>query len=356
MGLARCTIGALNAIASCVGYVGHSASLTRCRFLAAEAGAAELKSVPARRRVYPGRLRELEEAHRVRPDRPTIRPGAPVYPEFELSREPPSEWLILEAVMGGEVPDIRASTLVCRLLRQALMAGYRRRGAGDEIPEIVSGHAIDGVPTRHPHLSIAPMAFVGSPHADGRVFGFAVIPPPGVALLRIDGFRAAFEEVAPYRADRQQRVLTLQGRPLRKPLDLAPVQDEGDGRHSLRPKPYIEESDRWATVTPIVLDRHLKRNDDAEVRELVARACGHAGLPSPDPGRIRVAKHSAVQGAPPARPLAGEPPWARWKPPKFLESRQLVHAVIDFEQPICGPVLLGAGRFTGLGLCRRMGY
>ena len=349
------TVDALNAIASCVGYVGHSASLTRCRFLAAEAGAPELKSVPARRRVYPGRLRELEDAHRVRPDRPTIRPGAPVYPEFELSCEPPSEWLILEAA-GGEVPDIRASALVCRLLRQALMAGYRRAGSGDEIPGIVSGHALDGMPTRHPHLSIAPMAFVGSPHADGRVFGFALIPPPGETLLRIDGFRAAFEEVAPYRADRQRRVLTLQGPPLRKPLHLAPAPNEGDGRRSLRPKPYLKESDRWATVTPIVLDRHLKRNDDAEVRELVARACEHAGLPSPDTGRVRVAKHSAVQGTPPARPLAGEPPWVRWKLPKSLESRQLVHAVIEFEQPICGPVLLGAGRFTGLGLCRGIGY
>ena len=349
------TVDALNAIASCVGYVGHSASLTRCRFLAAKAGVSEWESVPARRRVYPGRLRELEDAHRVRPDRPMIRPGAPVYREIALSREPPSDWLVLEAV-GGEVPDIRASALVCRLLRQALMAGYRRVGSGDEIPEIVSGHALDGAPTRHPHLSIAPMAFVGSPHADGRVFGFAVIPPPGVALLRIDGFRAALEEVAPYRADTQRRVLTLQGPPLRNPLYLAPAPDEGEGRRSLRPKPYLEESVRWATVTPIVLHRHLKRNDDAEVRDLIVRACIHAGLPSPDPGRTQVGKHSAVQGAPPARPLAGEPPWVRWKLPNSLKSRQLVHAVIEFEQPICGPVVVGAGRFTGFGLCRGMGY
>ena len=349
------TIDALNAIAGCVGYVGHSASLTRCRFLAAEAGGAGRKSIPARRRVYPGRLRELEEAHRARPDRPMIQPGAPVCPEFGQLRDPPAGWLVLEAV-GGEVPDIRASALVCRRLRQALMAGYRRIGSGDDIPGIVSGHAPDGTPTRQPHLSIAPMAFVGSPHADGRVFGFAAIPPPGADLLRIDGFRAAFEAVAPYRADRQRRVLRLEGPPPRRPLHLAPAPDEGGGRWSLRPGPYLEESSLWATATPIVLDRHLKRNDDAEVRELIARACEHARLPSPDPGRIRAGKHSAVQGAPPARPSAGEPPWARWKLPRSLESRQLVHAVIEFDRPVRGPVLLGAGRFTGLGLCRGMGH
>ena len=349
------TIDALNALASCVGYVGHSASLTRCRFLVGDLVQSERKPMPTRRRVYPGRLRELEEAHHLRSDRPAIRPGAPVFPEPAHSSEIPVEWLILQAV-GGEVPDIRASALVGRLLRQALMAGYRRAGLGDDIPETVSGHALDGTPTRHPHLSIAPMAFVGSPHADGRVFGFAVIPPLGEVLPRIDGFRAAFETVAPYRVDEQRRVLTLQGPPLRQPLHLAPAPDDRNGRQSLRSEPYLEESDRWASITPIVLDRHLKRKDDAEVRELVARACEHAGLPRPDPDRIQVGKHAAVQGAPAARPLTGEPPWTRWKLPKSLESRQLVHAVIDFDRSVSGPVLLGAGRFTGLGLCRGLGH
>ena len=91
------------------------------------------------------------------------------------------------------------------------MAGYRRAGLGDGIPEIVSGHAPDGTATRLPHLSMAPMAFLGSPHADGRVFGFAVIPPPGEILHRIDGFRAAFEAVAPQSAEEQRRVLTPAG-------------------------------------------------------------------------------------------------------------------------------------------------
>ncbi len=346
------TYAALNTIASCVGYVGHSASLTRCRFHVSDVAISERKPMPPSRGAYPGRLSELEEAYRTRPDRPAIRPGAPVFPKGAPTPDPTTEWLVLEAA-GGVVPDIRASGLVGRLLRQALMAGYGRDSSGDHIPEVVSGHRLDGTPTRRPHLSFVPMSFVGSPHADGRVFGFAVIPPPGVMLHRIDGFRTAFETVAPYHADRQRRVLTLQGPPLRKPLALTPAPDEG--KWSLRPKPYLEKSHRWATVTPIVLDRHLKRKGDAEVRGLVARACEHAGLPRPSPDRIRAGKHSAVQGAPPARPLAGEPSWMRWKLPKSLESRQLVHAVIDFDRPICGPVLLGAGRFIGLGLCRSLG-
>ncbi|MCY4191406.1 MAG: type I-U CRISPR-associated protein Csb2, partial [Rhodospirillaceae bacterium] len=133
---------------------------------------------------------------------------------------------------------------------------------------------------------------------------------------------------------------------------LAPAPDQGTRRQSLSSEPYLEFSRVWASITPIVLDRHLKRKYEAEKRELVANACEHAGLPRPDTDRIQVGKHSAIDGMPPARPLAGEPPWTQWKVPKSLSSRPLVHAVIEFEQDVRGPVLLGAGRFTGLGLCR----
>ncbi len=345
-------IDSLNAIASCVGYLGHSTSLTRCRFFEGnERKSFEHKSISARRSVYPGRLRELEEAHRARPIRPIIRPGASVFSDEVTSVEDPVEWLVLEAVKG-EVPDIRASALVCRLLRQTLMSGYQRIGLANEIPEVVSGHSTNGTPTRHAHLSFVPMAFVGTPHADGRVLGFAIVPPIGEQLLRIRGFQRAFEEVAPYSSDEQRRILTLRGPPLHNSLRLAPAPDQGGSRQSLHSDPYLNDSRRWVTVTPIVLDRHLKRNDNSEVKELVALACARAGLPRPELDWIWAGKYSAIQGVPPARPVRGEPSWSRWRIPKSLESRQMVHAVIDFGEKVKGPVLLGAGRFSGLGLCR----
>ena len=339
---------ALNAIARCVGYLGHSASLARCRFLLATAPVQRHPSRPVRRRVYPGRLRELERAYHANSVRPTIRPGAPVFTSpgsIELS---PNDWLVLEAIEGevpdkGEVPDIRAAALVCRVLRQALMSGYRKAGLEDIIPEVVSGHALDGTPTRLPHLAIAPMAFAGFPHADGHLLGFALIPPREITLDSIRGFRAAFENVARYHPDKERRVLTLKGPPLNGLLHLTPAPDDRTRKRSLSPGPYLRPSRIWASATPIVLERHLKRKDDAEVRELVARACQNAGLSRPDPSRIRVDKHSAVEGMPPAQPLAGAPLWTRWKTPKSLASRQSIHAVIDFERDVSGPVLLGAG-------------
>ena len=344
-------LASLNALAGCVGYLGHSASLARCRFVTGTAAVGRQPLSLARRRVYPGRLCELEEAHRLNPVRPSIRPGAPVFAEHPQDTVPTDDWLVLEAV-DGDVPDIRAAALVCRLLRRTLMSGYRKAGLERAIPEIVSGHNPDGAPTRLPHLAIAPMAFAGFPNADGRVLGFAMIPPAGTSLVRVPGLLEAFEAAAPFLPSEERRVLTLEGPPLGKPLRLAPAGDEGTRKRSLSPGPYLERARIWASATPVVLERHLKRWNEAERRELIALACENAALPRPDLNRIRVGKHSALEGVPPARPLAGEPPWTGWKIPKSLASRPIVHAVIDFEQDITGPVFLGAGRFTGLGLFR----
>ena len=337
----------LNAIASDVTYLGHSTSLVRCRFLLGEPDSRHAPARP-RNRVYRGRLAELVQAHAERPVRPVIPSAASVFDPAQERRASESAPLILEAI--GDVPDIRASALVCRQLRLALMSGYRRAFGADGVPESVSGHASDGGPTQEPHLAIQPMAFVGYRHGDGRVFGFAVIPPRSSAILDSGAFRRAFAQIAQYDEGHERRVLTLDGPPLRGPVKLSPAGDTPI--RSLSFGPYVLPSRVWASVTPVVLDRHLKRRPEEEARDMIAVACERAGLPKPTTSRIRVGKHSAVVGAPPSRPPSGAPQWSRWRVPKPFASRPLVHVVIDFEDEVEGPVLLGAGRFTGLGLFR----
>ena len=259
---------------------------------------------------------------------------------------------MLEAIKG-DLPDIRDASRVCRMLRRALMSGYRRVGWETIVPEIVSGHAPDGTPTRAAHLAIMPMAFVGSAHADGRVFGLALIPPACMALGEIPGFRRAFESVAPYDYGEERRVLELAKLQSRHRLWLAPA--EVGGKHSLSPLPYLQRGRVWASVTPMVLDRHLKKGTGAEVRKLIAQSCENAGLPRPDPLRIRSGMQSSVKGVPPVNTRRGSPEKQRWLVPESAASRFLVHAVIDFEREVHGPVLLGAGRYNGLGCFRRSG-
>ena len=263
-------------------------------------------------------------------------------------------WLVLEHAVG-EMPDIRAASLVAKELRNALMSGYREIGLGEAIPAAVSGHSADGRPSSAPHLAIAPLAFLGSPHASGAVLGFALIPPRGDDLFADPDFQRAFRKIMPLSdaggdETKQRRRLVL-GR-----LGLAFEAGDGSGRRSLDPAPYIGEARIWASCTPVVLDRHLKETGnearEAEVEGLIRRACVNIGLPPPEPLRISAGKHSAIEGAPSAYPSGGAPGWTRWKPPESLASRQLTHAVIEFPVTVRGPVILGAGRFVGLGLCR----
>ena len=347
------TLAALDALARDVGYIGHSASLVRCRFLSCSSPAPAHRAVPVRRQVYRGRLQELRRAYRANPARPVILPGATVLPEPAAAPAlRKADWLVLEAI-GGDIPDIRAAALVARTLRRTLMSGYRGIGMADEIPEVVSRHTPDGKPTRAAHLGVVPLAFAGFPHADGRVFGFALIPTAQMALRDVPGLPAAFEKIAPYDDRTERRVVELRPAAHRMPLRLSPASTES--KRSLDPAPYFQPARVWASVTPIVLDRHLKRYDEGRIRELIADSCANAGLPRPDPDRIQVGKHSAIEGAPPAWPRPGAPPWTRWRVPEALRSRLLTHVAIDFGCEVAGPVMLGAGRFTGLGLCRRLG-
>ena len=349
------TAEVLAALARDVSYLGHSTSLVRCRFVSREAPATLHAPVPARRRIYRGRLQELRREFARSPARPVIRPGASVPVPLSDTRPPApraADWLVLE-VVGGDVPDIRAAAPVGRSLRRCLMSGYRGIGMEHEVPDVVSGHTPDGSPARSPHLAIVPMAFVGYPHADGHVFGYALVPPGDTSLRDIPGLRSAFEQLADYDHDAERRVLTLTGVPRRSPLQLSPA--GATTRRSLLPGPYLDKARVWASVTPIVLDRHLKRYDEGRVRELIADACANADLPRPDPARVQVGKHSGIEGVPPAWQVASAPAWTRWRIPKALESRLRLHVVIDFGREVAGPVMLGAGRYTGLGLCRRLG-
>ena len=350
---------ALQRLASDVAYVGHSASLTRCRFILDQDVSGLSEARLPERRVYCGRFDELRqnfEAGR----RPL--PGTRVAPAPEAKRKQANifsdRWLILEHV-AGDMPDIRACGLVAKTLRDALLDGYGRIGLGKAIPEIVSGHSPDGKPSRAPHLAVVPLAFAGFPHADGHMMGFALVPPRDSTILDDENFQKALRKLAPIDED-GRRILTLKtkkGMPSGDAfsITLSPTFEVPANKRSLDPALYIRPARTFATVTPIVLDRHLKAKGAAQQEEIatqIVAACRNVGLPEPE--AVVADKHSAIEGAPAAYPSAKSPPWMRWRQPPSLASRQLTHAVIRFAQPVEGPAILGAGRFIGLGLCRSL--
>ena len=117
---------------------------------------------------------------------------------------------------------------------------------------------------------------------------------------------------------------------------------------ALQNETWTRPAKRWATVTPIVLDRYPKAKDEAdaekEAEAVITTACGRIGLPAPTNIVLM-----------PVSPFIGSPPASQFPPlpSKFGKARRLhVHAVLTFAEPVLGPVILGAGRFRGYGLCR----
>ncbi len=352
------TFSSLGSLARDTAYVGHSASLTRCRFLRAAGDTVEDRgSGSPRRRVYPGRLAELRRQFQAG-RRPS--PGEPVAVTSgaEASRVNAfgQRWLLLEHI-AGEMPDIRACAIVGKAVRDIIVDGYRRTGLGHLAPEVVSGLTSTGEPSRDQHVAIVPLPFAGVPFADGQVLGFAIVPPAGSTILDDPGFRRALRCVAPLDAARGRRTLSVRvepasdgGRAFVPEFSLSI--DALPARRSLDPGRYTRAARSFATVTPIALDRHLKAYgaaQEGEIHDQVAQACLNIGLPRPE--LVVADKHCALEGAPPARSPAKVPAWMEWRRPGPLKSRRLTHAVLRFAEAVPGPVILGAGRFLGLGLC-----
>ena len=114
---------------------------------------------------------------------------------------------------------------------------------------------------------------------------------------------------------------------------------------NLDPNTWTRPSRVWASVTPVVLNRHFDGKDKWErAAESVKGACEHIGLPRPR--EVLLHPVSLIEGAPHAR----EYPQLARKSDGGRRSHN--HAVIVFDEPVGGPVLVGAGRFRGYGVCR----
>ncbi len=211
-------------------------------------------------------------------------------------------------------------------------------------PEWFSGHGKDGRATTRPHLALAPLPFVGAEHADGRIMGMAMILP----RERADEDAGSLLGPVLHSADtgllREHRLFDGDWFECRLELDT-----RESSPFNLRPGTWTRPSRVWASVTPVVLNRHFDGPQRWELAaESVKDACEHIGLPRP--GEVLLHPVSLVEGVPHAREF---PPLGR---KGDGGQRNHAHAVMMFEQPVLGPVLVGAGRFRGYGLCRPIGH
>ncbi len=231
--------------------------------------------------------------------------------------------------------DLLSVLAVVQRWREAILA--HSNGLSDRVRQLLSGHEADGKPLDGPHLAFLPLACVGHERADGRLLGVALALP---AEIPRDDRRSALRAIADVRRLALGRLGAWRVSP----------ETAASPAWNLRPQTWIaypEGATHWSTVTPVVFDRHPKADDHAayqrEVAAMVATACTRVGLPAPR--EVIATPVSAHLGVPAAFAFPR-------LPRKDNSERRHAHAILVFDAPVCGPMLIGAGRFRGYGVCR----
>ena len=246
---------------------------------------------------------------------------------------------------------------VARAVRGALLSA-----SADAPSPMIHGHRGEGsaAPSDQPHLAILPLANVGSPYADGVVHGVALVLPRGATAAD----EGVLERALASWRDRSQGQVSLHlGGQTINLIDRGADHDDATTAAGPNSQRILERwywsrpSRRWATVTPIALDRFPGPPGAPDWEEraaaTIAGSCLNIGLPVP--AEVEVVWGPPMRGVPAAGPRHATPAsgvrFGGYRAGSSGQVRLCVHARLRFEEPVRGPVLLGAGRYAGYGLC-----
>jgi CRISPR-associated protein Csb2 len=300
-------IPALERIAVEVTYVGRAASR-----VIVTPGPVEPTWMPSEqgdvlyRAPYPGRLADLQSAFK-RQVRSSLAPGVGYQAKDALL--PSAGWGDLLVIRPDRYLPMTHTALWANRLRRAVMSSL-----SDPIPAIIHGHQ------SHRHAAWIGLPDVQHKYASGHLLGLGVWMPqdatpaergqvgsPMMRLREVNGIG-----------------VSLPDRPIK----------------GLLPQTWARPSRVWATATPIVLDRQPRRSLTAE--QSISDSIKALGLPTPV--QVEVSRYSPLRGAPRSNGFRLRKP-----------GRLYTHAVLEFDQLVAGPLLIGAERYFGLGLCRPLG-
>jgi len=231
--------------------------------------------------------------------------------------------------------DLSATLQLTGRVRESLLSQL-----GSGIPEVLSGHSGSRMSER-PHVSIFPLPFVGREHAHGGILGIAFAVPRGIDETDHQKLLAALAKIC-----KVGLKLGALGKWRLETIGGTAWQD------TLRDRVwtgYPHGTQQWATVTPYVFDRHAKAKDkavyQAELVDSIHQSWERVRQSPAVSAEVVVTPVSAHLGAPTAYQFP------RVNRKDGSECRH-THVVLIFSEPVVGPVLLGAGRYRGYGLCR----
>lgn len=245
------------------------------------------------------------------PYRPALGPASA---EESAARGPFAD-LVVRAFDQAFPYTIWQTAMVARAFREAVLAQ-----AGDDAPAILHGHG------RNPHAAFLPLANVGHAHASGQIVGAAVAIPGDATDAERAQIISAVNEVSELRNLGTGKPWRMRPGGERTLLALAPHRWAGPAR-------------KWQTVTPVILDAHPKNRSEEAFERALRQTFANAGLPHP-PDRLDWSEIPWQPAAVPAPSYKGH----------GLPDGLRIHVEATFEQPLRGPLLVGRGRYFGVGL------
>lgn len=298
-------LGALREVAARITHVGRADSLA---MVSVESGDALVRWMPSARGELPlrvphrGRLAELDDAFS-QGKRSAAAPAVAYGSRADLECAGP--WKDLVSVRLVRPLSLQKVTLATEALRKAVLSRL-----GDQAPALMHGHG------RHDHV-----AWIGlpnlSPYRAGELLGLALAFPATADPT---------ERATAIAALLQVEHIMVAGHPVAIERPTAAM--------SLAARTWMQPSREWVSVTPMVLDRYPRRRLTAE--QVMAESFVRAGYPYPAGLELRRDSALALPGS---------------RNFRLRKAGGLhCHVRVWFDQPVSGPLLVGAQRHFGLGL------
>lgn len=315
---------ALDALLMRVTRLGHSSSLVNCRILNEPWPEAtywpQLGGPDVLRTVGEGQFDALVYGHRQhQASKPRSMPHEPA----AYATSAPPESIPASGLAGSWYSFELKPRLGVRAL-ESLTSAVRSRLTIDN----------GASPDQTPNFYVLGLPHVGHRHASGDLLGFAIVLPDTISPTDRKTVLSAVGHQLP------------DGTPLNVGGTSVTVRRQVDDTiKALTIRRWQAPAREWVSATPIVLAASPARSLDAAsydewVARWLAESCVRIGLPSPI--SVGVSAQPLIAGARPTRMHSRVKQAGR--------VRRLLHAAIEFDRPVAGPILLGGGKNQGFGL------
>ncbi len=310
-------------------------------------------------RLATGSLRENRPSVRYRLGEPTVDDGEHLLFALRTPTEEPDSSLPFDPKDTAMVAQAVRLSLADKL-SAALHRNNRMSASSEQVARLVTGRGADGSDSAG-RLHVSPLPSIGHQHADGLLRRVLVSVPIGFPIAPLSVQRALSDLEIEVEVGSSQRAKCRL-----VPLEAA---DADEGRMRDR---YLGTARVWRSVSPVILPgqrgkgqivrdspsvgrqrvQEVQARDDARRRldeaALFRRALAHASVGGVAGYQLRREPFDQHQ---PRADASWRLPPSKADPRRiWLAGRPRVHAQITFDKARSGPILIGDGRFLGLGL------